>query len=274
MGEVAQSEIAKSLQVVSDEVAKLLLNINEGDAFAGSLIHLVKAVIPCSFGYVLHYPEDGLPDVIFPVTYSPPRGFTNGLFVLDPLWQAFRNPETDQRRGGTHSLLEVAPAEFEETDYFKHVYAAQEIVDEQDHVIMAEDESQSWWVFGFCRSNKYKPFSRKERALHQAIHPLVAQAAQRLQKLIVNKESKTGRLSRQELQIALENFGSNDGLTPREREVVQLVLLGHNNQSVAAQLSISGDTVKLHRKHIYSKLKVGSQGELFFRFLESIGFKE
>ena len=272
MKEHQQSELAKSLQLVSTEIANLLQSVHDTDAFSESLLRLVKAVVPFSFGYLLNYPNDELPTVIYPSSYSPPSGFTDGLFVLDPLWQAFNGQ--DQRTSGTHSLLEVAPAEFEETDYFRHIYAEQGIVDEQDHVIFTSPESQSAIVIGFCRSEKYKPFSRHERELHRAIHPLLTVACQRLESLLEADQPERTGLSRQDLNHALQGFGSTDGLTPREREVVQLVLLGHHNQSVANQLSISGDTVKLHRKHIYAKLKVGSQGELFFRFLESIGFKE
>ena len=272
MNEPQQSELAKSLQLVSEEIAHLLKSVRDVDDFAEAIVKLVKAVIPHSFGYILSYPDDELPTVIYPPTYTPPSGFTDGLFVLDPLWQAFNGQ--NQRTSGTRSLLEVAPAEFEETDYFKHIYAEQGVIDEQDHVIFTDPDTQSAIVFGFCRSNKYKPYSRKERELHQAIHPLLTTISQRLQRLVQDDESGGRGPSRQDLNAALQDFGSKDGLTPREREVVQLVLLGHNNQSVASQLSISGDTVKLHRKHIYAKLKVGSQGELFFRFLESIGFTE
>jgi DNA-binding CsgD family transcriptional regulator len=71
------------------------------------------------------------------------------------------------------------------------------------------------------------------------------------------------------LEGALECFGT-DCLTERERAVVRLVLCGHNTQSVASELGIATETAKLHRKHAYAKLRVGSQGELFFQFLQSL----
>jgi DNA-binding CsgD family transcriptional regulator len=74
------------------------------------------------------------------------------------------------------------------------------------------------------------------------------------------------------LDAALEGFGEGL-LTPRENDVIGLVLYGHNTQSVAVQLGISADTVKLHRKHAYAKLRVSSQGELFFKFLEHLGLE-
>lgn len=47
-----------------------------------------------------------------------------------------------------------------------------------------------------------------------------------------------------------------DLLTPREREVLQLVAEGHTNSSVANELSISVKTVEKHRANVMSKLEV------------------
>ena len=72
------------------------------------------------------------------------------------------------------------------------------------------------------------------------------------------------------VETAVERFCAGR-LTPREQEVIGLVLRGHNTQSAANQLGISADTIKLHRKHAYAKFQINSQGELFSKFLESIG---
>jgi len=56
-------------------------------------------------------------------------------------------------------------------------------------------------------------------------------------------------------------------LTRRELEIVTLILKGHSNLSLAAVLSLSPNTVKVHRRQIYSKLAISSQAELFRLFL-------
>lgn len=58
-------------------------------------------------------------------------------------------------------------------------------------------------------------------------------------------------------------------LSTREAEVVRLMLKGHSTKSMARLLGNSPETVKVHRKRIYSKLGICSQGELFSRFLGS-----
>jgi len=52
--------------------------------------------------------------------------------------------------------------------------------------------------------------------------------------------------------------------------VVQLFLHGHSTKSIAERLSISPETVKLHRKNSYAKLDVSSQAELFHLFIDSL----
>jgi DNA-binding NarL/FixJ family response regulator len=51
-------------------------------------------------------------------------------------------------------------------------------------------------------------------------------------------------------------------LTPREREVFQLLALGRANKEVAAQLDLSIGTVKKHRENLQRKLDCHSAAEL------------
>ena len=51
-------------------------------------------------------------------------------------------------------------------------------------------------------------------------------------------------------------------LTPREREILQLIAEGRNTKEIARYLFISVKTVETHRRHIKKKLKVQSVAEL------------
>jgi DNA-binding NarL/FixJ family response regulator len=51
-------------------------------------------------------------------------------------------------------------------------------------------------------------------------------------------------------------------LSPREREVLQLVAEGHTNRQIAELLSIRPATVETHRSHILQKLELHSTAEL------------
>ena len=53
--------------------------------------------------------------------------------------------------------------------------------------------------------------------------------------------------------------GSSVHLTNRELEIVHLLLSGFSSKGIAQKLKISPETVKGHRKHIYTKLGVHSR---------------
>ncbi|MBI4873432.1 MAG: response regulator transcription factor [Acidobacteria bacterium] len=51
-------------------------------------------------------------------------------------------------------------------------------------------------------------------------------------------------------------------LTPREREIVQLVCLGRKNREIAEALDITAGTVKVHLMHVFEKTGVKDRFEL------------
>ncbi|MCK4709739.1 MAG: response regulator transcription factor [Gammaproteobacteria bacterium] len=53
-----------------------------------------------------------------------------------------------------------------------------------------------------------------------------------------------------------------DTLTPREREVMGLVVGGHSNKGIAKELGVSIKTVEVHRGNLMSKMKAQSLSEL------------
>jgi DNA-binding NarL/FixJ family response regulator len=56
-------------------------------------------------------------------------------------------------------------------------------------------------------------------------------------------------------------------LSPREREIVDLLVQGQSNKEMANQLCLSGDTVKAHLQHIFRKIGVSSRLEAVVFFL-------
>lgn len=61
------------------------------------------------------------------------------------------------------------------------------------------------------------------------------------------------------VQARLDERKANPTLTPREVEVLKLVSLGRRNKQIAALLGISEETVQVHMKNIFAKLKVGER---------------
>lgn len=60
-----------------------------------------------------------------------------------------------------------------------------------------------------------------------------------------------------------------DSLTPRERQVLDLVVEGESNKGVARHLDISEKTVETHRARVMEKMEAGSLAELIRMILSA-----
>jgi FixJ family two-component response regulator len=67
------------------------------------------------------------------------------------------------------------------------------------------------------------------------------------------------REQRAEVEVLRRRF---DSLTPREGEVMELMVAGLLNKQIAAELGASETTVKIHRHHVMEKMGAGSLAEL------------
>ncbi|NEU99603.1 response regulator transcription factor [Bradyrhizobium uaiense] len=89
-----------------------------------------------------------------------------------------------------------------------------------------------------------KPFS--EAALMQAVHAAVAQ-------------DRKAQAERTGLDVLRQRYL---GLTPREREVLPLVISGLLNKQAAAELGISEVTLQMHRRKVMHKMAAASLADL------------
>jgi DNA-binding NarL/FixJ family response regulator len=51
-----------------------------------------------------------------------------------------------------------------------------------------------------------------------------------------------------------ERMATLSDLTPRETEILRLVLVGRTNKAIAAEIRVSEKTVEFHLSHIYTKI--------------------
>lgn len=76
---------------------------------------------------------------------------------------------------------------------------------------------------------------------------------------IVERDEK---LARRSSPFALQMSLGDNLLTPREREVVELILQGLTNKQIGEKLNISVKTVEAHRSRVYTKMDVHNSIQL------------
>ncbi len=189
-----------------------------------------------------------------------------GPYLLDPFYLTAVRPFVP----GLYRLRDVAPDRFYQGEYYRNYYAQTGLAEEI--AFFVDLPGQSALVLSMMRAEK--PFSQKEFLALETVFPFVASVARRHWTGLSHQFSKDRTASspqrqRRALSEDLGSFGAGI-LTPREREVAEFTLKGHSAESTGQILGISPGTVRIHRRNIYSKLQINSQGELFSRFLETL----
>jgi RNA polymerase sigma factor (sigma-70 family) len=86
----------------------------------------------------------------------------------------------------------------------------------------------------------------------------------------VQKAIQRDRESRQSRAVLDDLRGRLAALSPREREVLELVIAGLINKEIASRLGASERTIKIHRAQVMRKLKADSLPDLV-RMAEKLG---
>lgn len=256
------SELAK----FSEQLTTLIPSVGSGE-FPEALISMFRELVPVSDATIVVYPGTDLPVIeYFEVHSSTGRStldlFVKGAFLLDPYYLA----ATQNNRYGLFSLQDLAPSGFKDSEYYKTWYQDCGYEDECGYLIPITGEGFVNIALG--RTVGRPPFTRQQLDTLQAIRPTVELLCQQHWAESGSDGSSSANL-RGQMHAALNAFGSSL-LTERETQVINLVLHGHSTKAVAEKFSISIETVKLHRKHAYAKLEIGSQAELFYLFLDSL----
>jgi DNA-binding CsgD family transcriptional regulator len=188
-----------------------------------------------------------------------------GPYMLDPFFLAASRSVAP----GLYRLRDMAPDRFYQGEYFRNYYVQTGLAEEIGYFVTLPDLSTV--TLSLMRAEK--PFSQKDFAALDAVFPFVAATVRRHWQGLDQKFGKTtGSPRRQERRMTYDLGTFGEGiLTPREREVAEFTLKGHSAESTGQLLGIAAGTVRIHRRNIYAKLNINSQGELFSRFLGTLG---
>jgi DNA-binding CsgD family transcriptional regulator len=240
--------------------------------FPVELVAALKAIVDFDYSVMFAYCGDARPIDLYDDFPASKRrvmvhAYQDGPYLLDPLFLACsRQVEPDLYR-----LKDLAPDRFYQGEYFRSYYVQTGLSEEIGFIAVLPGWVMA--VISLMRSNNNPVFSAREFSQLRQVHPVVSAAAARhwhdLHRSFAKAEEPRPSIIQRNIDYAFRNFGKSV-LTPRERDVVEYVLKGHSSEAIGKILGISAGTVRIHRKNIYIKLGINSQGELFSQFIEAL----
>ena len=186
--------------------------------------------------------------------------YTEVAYVLDPFFLRFREKKGDE----VLRLREIAPDTFRKSEYYHQFYKRMGLRDECGLLIHISDNAALFFSFGAHEKGRITSPAR----LAVATAFVAALARRHWTALTPSRPDGTGRLAAH-LEAAFDAFGTSV-LSPRESEITQMILRGHSSKSIARVFGNSPETIKVHRRRIFSKLGIASQGELLSLFLSAL----
>jgi DNA-binding CsgD family transcriptional regulator len=242
--------------------------------FASKLVAALAHVVPFDYSVIFAYCGSARPiDLFDNFPLGKRRVFVDdyqaGPYLLDPLFIA--RPEA--WGPGPHRVADLAPDRFLQSQYFQSYYVQTGLSEEIAFFVPIHGETRV--VFSLMRdAARLPPFALRERKRLALVAPLVSAASAQHWRDVESRFSDGGNPrpiaeAAPILESAFHRFGEGR-LTAREAEIVELVLKGNSSEAIGKQLGIATGTVRIHRKNIYMKLGISSQGELFSRFVASI----
>jgi DNA-binding CsgD family transcriptional regulator len=241
------------------------------DGFAGKILDLTRLVLKIDTAAAHIYTTGQAPSVMFDRLQPAERklfyeDYLSGLYLVSPFYQAFLAGV----QAGVYSLDALAPDRFRQSEYyrkyFRHIGAS-----DLAGVLVPLDSEASLF-FSVARRAGEPRFTKSDlKKLSNAGPVLIALFKLHCRHLTSNGANgpASGHNLHNQYNAIFEHFGSSM-LTAREAEVIRLVLRGFSTKSIARDLTVSPETIRVHRKHAYNKLNVKTQGDLFNLFLQTL----
>mgnify|MGYP001803497510 CR=1 FL=1 len=248
--------------------AALCLDALGTPGFAAALADGIQSVVPYEFTVVFGYIGRDRPLALFD-DFTPARRklhvdeYLEGPYLIDPFFLA----SIGDTPPGVWRLKEIAPDRFYQGEYYRSYYAQTGLAEEVGFLIDVDTDLQI--VVSLMRTEKR--FSKSDMRVLSEIWPIAEALCRRHWSSVERSgRSETTEILNQKVADAFKTIG--DGyLSTRESEIVELTLRGHSSEAIGRLLTIAPGTVRIHRRNVYSKLRINSQGELFSLFLDTIG---
>jgi len=256
-----------------ERLATILTIGDRAAAFLALTDELVEQLMVDSM-LLLHFPATSGPKLLYNNSehsrrYNSVEDYLSGNYAIDP----FYLNRTQCRDSGLVPLKEVIEEEFSSSEYYKAHYKGAGLVDEI--CLFCTDSQSGQVVLSLSRAIQKDHYDQEEITALQHIAPLVRNMMRLSWHSLSDRhvQRENSLIEAENLHLHIENARTNFGksvLTAREFDVLQLLLRGNSIDLIAKKLRMSAGTAKVHRKHIYAKLHIRSQSEVFSLFLDVV----
>ncbi len=240
-----------------------------GDDFFPAVVAAVQKRIDIVYPQVWLYHRDLPPRLLF---HKIPKeaykaqvdDYLEGPYREDPFFQASIN----RPKNRLYLMSQMTAGRLETSTYYRGYYADTGTIDEA--IYLAQLPGGNVLNLSMMRLPRQGAFSDDE---YQLLYSLADPISELLR---VHSEFDNFAVKNliqpgidHQIDVAFRTFGSSL-LSPREKDVLELMLRGYGTDTTATRLAIARETVRRHRKSIYRKLDVNSQTDLFSLFLNAM----
>lgn len=250
------------------DLSKAIAALGTEDFFR-ALIAAVRGQVKFDYPQVWLYHKDLPPRVLYheiPAHAVPAQidQYLDGPYQEDPFYQT----SMQQPRAKIYRLSRVTMGKLKDSLYYRDYYGETGTADEA--VYLSKLHAGNVINLSMMRLPADGPFSEEE---YETLYLLTEPVSELIKRHSEHKEFAASNLIQpgidHQINLAFRTFGASM-LSPREKDVLELMLRGYGTDTSAERLEIAVETVRRHRKSIYRKLDVSSQTDLFSLFLNSM----
>jgi DNA-binding CsgD family transcriptional regulator len=239
------------------------------EQFFPALIEAINGQVKIDYPQVWLYHKDLPPRVLY---HGIPQHavaaqidqYLDGPYREDPFYQTSMH----QPRAKIYRLSRVTMGKLQESDYYRNYYSDTGTCDEA--VYLAKLQAGNVINLSMMRLGQDSPFTDEE---YESLYVLAEPISELLKSHTEYNDFAATNLIQpgidHQISLAFRTFGASL-LSPREKDVLELMLRGYGTGISAERLGIAVETVRRHRKSIYRKLDVSSQTDLFSLFLNAM----
>lgn len=238
--------------------------------FHRKLRDAIAAHVQADLSMVMHYSRQDAP------VYLTDDGlvrehmdlYLKGLYRIDPIYRLCR----DGVSSGVLDLQEMSSPIAEAGNYFDIFLRMTGMADDLAILLPLPDGGGSLGLV-FERKSRFR---KAEVVEMQGVYPMLDSLHRlhlRYSSILpiaktLNRAPAPG-LPPLSYGSALDSFLKGK-LTPRERDIMRLILLGYPNAKTAQLLKLTVHTIKNHKKRMYKKLDITTERELFLNFIGAV----